>query len=196
MDLELQLESWDLINFLFIYISHNAVGSRDSHQPQKLVLIPTQLRKYHPSCRLSHPLCPLCHPVPSRWPWDNLSSFLPPTTIFLGHFWDSKGTFLLLGKTITRLYYLIILGGVGRWGGGHFKSHFRKTQRWKISWHHSWMWSHGSDCVATRTISKIVIYFVQFGSKMMTLNVLMLHLKHVNCYSTFDFGLGQKGASM
>lgn len=78
-------ETWNLINFLSIHISHNTVGSRDCHQPWRMVLIPTQLRKYHLSSCLSRPVCPLSYPLPSSSPCDNL--MLPN----ICYFWDVRG---------------------------------------------------------------------------------------------------------
>lgn len=68
----LHSETWNLTNFLSIHISHNTVGSRDCHQPWRMVLIPTQLRKYHLNSCLSHPARPLRYPLPSSLPCDNL----------------------------------------------------------------------------------------------------------------------------
>lgn len=69
--------AWNLSNFLSIHVSHNAMGSGDNHQPQRLVLTSTQVRKYLLGVCLSHPVCPFCHPVPSLF-WSSVT--LPPAT--------------------------------------------------------------------------------------------------------------------
>lgn len=85
---------WNLMRFLSIEISHNALGPEDRHQPQRLVLTPTQLRKYLLGVSVS--VSPaqfvlsatLCHLFPLS---DNLSRCLPNKICFICYFWRCTG---------------------------------------------------------------------------------------------------------